>query len=182
MHRAALAVLLTIVACGRTPPPPPVLGPFPDFALTDQAGRAVSRADLRGAVWVADFIFTRCPTICPRLTDRMAELAARTQGVRFVSFSVDPEHDTPAALAAFAAAHGADLTRWSFLTGPIDAVTAGAKLALERDPAQPPEAAIRHGTHFILVDAEGRIRDGYYDSADEDGRARLRADLAALAR
>ncbi len=184
MRVAAALAALAVVACHRAPPPP-VLGPFPDFTLTDQSGRKLSLGDLRGKVWVADFIFTRCPTICPRLTDRMAALEIETHAagdrLRFVSFSVDPENDTPAALAAFAAAHHANLDRWSFLTGPIDAVAAGAKLAVERDPSKPPETGILHGTHFLLVDAAGQIR-GYSDSADTEGRERLSGDIQYLLR
>ena len=163
--------------------PPPVLGAFPDFTLTDQNGRSVRAADLRGHAWVADFIFTRCPSICPLLTEKMAGLAAnpKAKDLRFVSFSVDPSYDTPAVLSAYAAAHHAD---WTFLTGPIatiDAVAAGAKLALERDPAKPAPTAILHGTHFVLIDADGQIR-GYTDSSDDDALARLLADAATIRR
>ena len=167
---------LLLVACHSTPPPP-TLGAFPDFTLTDQSGRTVHVADLRGQPWVADFIFTRCGDVCPRLTEQMARLRKDT-GARAVSFSVDPDYDTPAVLTEYAAAHHAD---WTFLTGPIDAVADGAKLALQRDPTKPAPVSILHGSHFILVDAAGKIR-GYYDPSDEEASARLRADLRALER
>ncbi len=166
-------LLLLLVAC-HSPPPPPTLGAFPDFAMTDQGGRSVHVADLRGRPWVADFIFTRCGDVCPLLTEEMVKLRKDT-GVRAVSFSVDPDYDTPAVLTEYAAAHHAD---WTFLTGPVDAVAEGAKLALQRDPSKPAPVSILHGSRFILVDADGKIR-GYYDT-DEEGRARIRADLRTL--
>jgi len=170
---------LFLIACHSSPAPPPVLGEFPHFALTDQAGHSVHLADLRGRPTVADFIFTRCPTICPRLTERMARLSNELKGVRFVSFSVDPDYDTPAVLTDYAAAHHAG---WTFLTGPIDAVAAGAKLALERDPKNAATTGgILHGTHFLLIDGAGQIR-GYYDSADDESLARLRADVTAVSK
>jgi protein SCO1/2 len=177
---ALFGVVVLLGACHRAPPSPPVLGAFPDFALTDQRGRTVRAADLRGHAWVADFVFTRCPSICPRLTEKMAGLAASpgARDLRFVSFSVDPSYDTPAVLAEYAAAHHAD---WTFLTGPVgvvDAVAAGAKLALERDPTKPAPEAILHGTHFLLIDAAGQIR-GYYDSADDAALARLVDDAGS---
>ena len=76
-----------------------VLGTVPEFAFTDQTGATVRSADLAGRVYVVDFIFTRCPTICPvtsRKMQRLGErLADRADAIRFISFSVDPEHDTP---------------------------------------------------------------------------------------
>jgi protein SCO1 len=169
------ALLALCIAACHSPPAPPTLGAFPDFTLTDQTGRTVRTADLRGHPWVADFIFTRCGDVCPLLTEQMARLRAET-GARMVSFSVDPDYDTPAVLTAYAAAHHAD---WTFLTGQIDAVAAGAKLALERDPSKPAPTSILHGSHFILVDAAGQIR-GYYDSFEQNARARLRADLRSV--
>jgi protein SCO1/2 len=181
MRRAV--VFMVLLACHRAWAPPPPLGAFPDFALTDQTGKPVRATDLRGKVWVADFIFTRCASVCPLLTEHMAHVEAATRElgdrVAFVSFSVDPDFDTPAVLTAYAAAHHADLGRWRFLTGPIDAVAAGAKLALERDPSKPPPQAILHGTHFLLVDAAGQLR-GYTESDDPEAVAKLKSDLAAL--
>ena len=74
-----LVALALLAACSR-PAPPPVLGSAGDFRLTDQSGRAVSSADLAGQVWVGDFMFTTCPSICPLLTERLARL--EVPGVR----------------------------------------------------------------------------------------------------
>ena len=100
-----------------------------------------------------------------------------------MSFSVDPEHDTPARLTQFAAQHGATRPDWWFLTGPVDevkrVVVKGFKEAMEAQPVaagRPPN--VLHGTHFVLVDSEGQIR-GYYRS-DEEGRHALAAAVSAL--
>jgi protein SCO1/2 len=167
-----------------------VLGTVPEFAFTDQTGAKVRSADLAGRVHVVNFIFTRCPTICPvtsRKMQRLAErLADRADAIRFVSFSVDPEHDTPEVLAAFAARYRADPARWKFLTGPPAALKIAAeqgfKVAVERGDA-PAEGtpSITHDTHFILVDRHLRIR-GYYDSDEARRLDELARDAAALAR
>src|SRR2546427_7051085 len=93
----------------KLPPALPALGVIEDFTLTDQFGQPFGSAQLRGKVWVADFIFTRCPTVCPLLTERMGKVQhrARNLGTAFqlVSFTVDPEWDTPERLAVYAHAH-----------------------------------------------------------------------------
>lgn len=165
-----------------------VLGEIPDFALTDHTGAALTRADLAGDVVVANFIFTRCPTVCPVFTMKMQRLTERlvdARGLRFVSFSVDPEHDTPAVLAAYAAEHGADPSRWRFVTGDPEALRAtvedGLKMAMERRGQLPGGAPdIVHATHFVLLDRQGRIR-GYYDSSVRERIDALIADARALA-
>jgi len=135
--------------------------PAPDFALTDQDGRPVSLASLRGHVVLLDFVYTHCPGPCPILTGTHVavqralppELAEK---VRFVSISLDPARDTPEALRAYATARGADLARWSFLTGEPDAVID----VLERYGvgARPGEnGEIDHLVVTYLIDADGRI-------------------------
>jgi protein SCO1/2 len=103
--------------------------------------------------------------------------------VHLVSFSVDPAHDTPPVLAAYAKEHGADPSRWTFLTGDGEAirkaVVDGLKVAAQPVGEDQDLASVFHGSHFVLVDAEGRIR-GYYDSADADATDRLLADLSRL--
>ena len=165
-----------------------VLGTVPEFALTDQTGAPFRAADLAGRVHVVNFIFTRCPTVCPVSSRKMARLAERLEhagAIRFVSFSVDPEHDTPAVLAAYAARYRADPARWKFLTGPPAAVRTAAeqgfKIAVERGEALADGTpSITHGTHFILVDRHLRIR-GYYDSDDPGRLDQLARDAEALA-
>jgi protein SCO1/2 len=164
----------------RLPPAPPVLSTLPAFTMTDQSGQPFGTADLAGKVWVADFIFTSCATACPVLTEHMAriEKRARRLGPDFhlVSFTVDPERDTPSRLAEYAARHGAaDPHKWAFLTGPLDsverAVVDGFKIGLDRHKTADDFWEIVHGEHLVLVDRRLRIR-GYFE-ASSDGLDRL---------
>ena len=156
---------------------------MPAFALTDQNGSPLGSEQLRGRSWVAAFMFTRCPTICPRITRLMRELQveakARGVGLRLVSFSVDPDNDTPAVLRAYADRYGADLSSWSFLTGDLGVVqkTAvdGFKMALEKGSSSTPES-ILHGSHLVLVDPDLRLR-GYYRTEHGDDTKRLLLDV-----
>ncbi len=169
------------------PRPAPVLGTLPGFQLTDQEGRPFGSGDLAGRVWVASFIFTRCETVCPRITAQMARIQARTRNLEpelhLVSFSVDPEHDTPARLAEYARAHRASPRMWTFLTGSADAVRdtveKGLRVSMGREPGDPSPAAISHGTHLVLIDGAGRIR-GYYDPEAADVVDRVVLDAALL--
>jgi protein SCO1/2 len=156
---------------------------LPAFELTDHNKQPVSRDSLLGKVWVASFIFTSCPSICPRLTAKMATLQApllENDDVRFISFSVDPETDTPEKLAAFATKHGATSPRWLFLTGDpkvVDAtVLTGFKMVLQR-PATG-SIDISHAERFCAVDKKGHVR-GLYDTSEE-GLAALKAKVTEL--
>lgn len=178
-----LAGLLLISALVAVPvaffllpaPPLPALYPMPAFALTSEQGKRFGAQDVAGKVTVANFIFTNCPTVCPRLTSRMAELQKRfadEAGVHLLSFSVDPKNDTPPVLAAFGRQFGQDPSRWTFLTGDLaaveKAVVEGFKVHMEG--AGDPNATafdIVHGEHFVLVDAGGIIR-GYYQPGAEE--------------
>jgi len=184
-----LAALTTWIAMRAPSAAPPVYSTVPEFRLTAHTERPFGSAELRGHVWIANFIFTRCPTVCPALTARMAEVQARTEALpdlRLVSFSVDPAFDTPPVLAALARQVGAG-PRWSFLTGSLDAiraaVEAGLKISAGRGPGEEgpviDPAQVLHGTHFVLVDGEGRIR-GYHDVDDEQGFEELLAAAKAL--
>jgi protein SCO1 len=166
----------------------PPLGSVGSFSLTDQAGRPVSEATLRGQVWAAAFFFTRCPTICPRITRRMRDLqqAAAKAGVKLqlVSFSVDPDNDTPDVLSAYAKQYGADLATWRFLTGDLEVVRRtseqGFKLALDGKATPNAEGfGLFHGSHLVLVDAAGQIR-GYYRTSEDAQMAQLLKDAALI--
>ncbi len=172
------------------PPTPalPVMATVPAFSLQSEQGKAFGAADLRGRVWVASFIFTRCPTLCPRVTRLMAGLQPRALAhpgrVRLVSISVDPEHDGPEVLAAYGRRFGADPRAWTFLTGSFetikDTVENGFRVAMGREGKTIDDpAAVFHGTHFVLVDQEMRIR-GYYDLDQAGGPDRLLRDVERL--
>jgi protein SCO1/2 len=177
---------------GDARPAQPALGDYgtvPPFSLRDQAGAEVTEAWLRGRLTLVDFVFTRCDTICPVLSMKFARLDAQLRDlpdVRLLSFSVDPEHDTPEVLAPYAARHGADPARWKFVTGRYDAVRTlveGALMTAMEAAGQAPSGApdIRHGGHFLLVDRELTIV-GIYDSGEAARLDALVRDVRALAR
>jgi protein SCO1 len=170
--------------------PLPRLGSLPDFSFTREDGSAWGSAQLRGHPFVANFIFTRCPTICPAFTRKMARVQKDTDafgpGLQLVSFSVDPTYDTPERLAEYARKHGANPARWSFLTGDYtrvkDTVVNSFKISMGRESMDEADVlGIFHGNHFVLVDGTGEIR-GYYESADDEAFERLLRDAARLAR
>ncbi len=160
----------------------PVLWDAPAFAFPDQDGRRTTGDDFRGRPYVADFIFTTCTTACPTLTAKLGLLRrqVRSADARFVSFSVDPAHDTPAALKAYAANWGDVDPRWRLLsTDPagLAAVVKGMRVTVAATgDAQNP---ILHSTLFLLVDGGGHVR-GVYDTTDSAAMARLADDLRGL--
>ena len=170
-------ILLTLIRplTRHLPEPPKQLSLLPAYSLVAADGRPFGSQELAGQVYVANFIFTRCPSVCPKLTAAMAELQGRfdeagVDDVHLVSISVDPEYDTPQRLSNYGRAHGADPERWTLLTGELSAIRS---LVFEgfRTPLGEPDpdgnlVDIAHATRFVLVDDEGGIR-GYYDSDAE---------------
>lgn len=152
----------------------------PDFRLTTQQGKPLTLSDMKGKIWIADFIFTNCPTICPAMTQEMARLQSEfvADPVYFVSFSVDPERDTSRVLSRYAKAYGADDRRWHFLTGNKAAIYEltedGFSLAAGHNGTE-----LLHSTRFVLVAPDGNIYD-YYDSRSKPALLRLRRDVKAL--
>jgi protein SCO1 len=185
-----LAVAARDLAQGRFSPPPR-LGALPDFTFTRQDGQPFGLKQLKGHPFVANFIFTRCPTVCPVFSQKMARLQDDTAklgtDLKLVSFSVDPAYDTPERLDEYARRYRADFARWNFLTGDYatlkDTIVQGFKVSMGREPgaAEDDLLSIFHGTHFVLVDGTGEIR-GYYDSADPEATQRLKDDASRLAR
>jgi len=183
----AAGAVAVVGARARRAPEPPRLGSLPEFRLVERSGRPLSLADLKGRPWVADFIFTQCAGACPAMTARMARLRRDVSAdVQFVSFTVDPAHDTPEVLAGYAATFRAD-EGWRFVTGPAKDLyalsVAGFKLAAMEVPpgeqAAGGDGPFLHSSKFVLVDGAGVIR-GYYDSTDEAAMRTLAADTAAL--
>ena len=162
-------------------------GDVPDFSLTDRSGATVTLSQLRGKIWIADFIYTTCTDTCPLQTGMMARLqndyTAKTN-FQLVSVTVDPERDTPSVLAEYAARHKADPQRWFFLTGQRDRIIRliqdGFHLAVATLPSGVESAGmIPHSPRFVLIDQHARIR-GYYDSRELEAFVRLKNDLETL--
>jgi protein SCO1 len=146
------------------------LGPF---RLVERSGRVVTESDLAGRVWIASFIYTRCPLTCPRMTSVVRGLQDRLAktDIQLVSLSVDPERDTPDVLANYAQTFGADADRWWFLTGPKAEVHAlindRFKLGVVETGAADRQAGAEefsHSARLALVD-RGKVV-GYFDSSD----------------
>jgi len=157
----------------------PVLWRMPAFSFPDQHGTPTATADLRGHVWIANFIFTHCTSICPLITAKMALLQRRLHNpdMRFVSFSVDPARDTPEVLKRYAAGWRAGETRWSLLgTTPAGLESLAAAMYVT---VKPSENDINHTRLFFLVDADGSVR-GIYESDRNDAVERLVRDAEAL--
>lgn len=172
----------------------PVLFEVAPFTLTNQAGQPFSSASLRGQVWVADIIFTRCAGPCARMTRRLAELQAAVpaaQPLRLVSLTTDPDHDTPEVLDRYARRFNADPARWQFLTGskPQIAQAAMRSLKLTAEPKKPgemenPNDLFIHSTILVVVDKQGRARavvETEPGEGDAEGPAGT-PDAAALVR
>jgi protein SCO1/2 len=133
-----------IVAEGRPSGEMARLGKAPDFSLRRSEGGTLATADLRGKIWVADFIFTHCAAECPMMTTRLTALQAAIPAelpVRFVSISVDPDRDTPEILAEYAERNGADRNRWFFATGPFPEIRRIAEEGFHLGVGTPEEAA-----------------------------------------
>lgn len=168
--------------------PLPVIAQLPNFELTNRDGRLVSLAQLQGAPFIADFIFTRCNGICPFMTKQMSRVVEElppNAKVGVVSFSVDPDHDTPEVLQAYAEKYEAP-DFWYFLTGTRAELHSLSKDGFLLAVADVPEEEqveggepIVHSNRFVLVDGQSRIR-GYYDAFDENDVQRLLSELQRL--
>ena len=175
-------VMVSVIAASLWRRELPVMAAAPAFELIDQDETPVTLESLRGSVWIADFIFTQCAGPCPIMTAKMAKLQqeSASPNVRFVSFSVDPQRDTPAVLKEYGAKFGADPKRWKFLTGPQDAIFTTARGMMVTALPASEQNTILHSERFILIDAEGNIRR-YYDSNDAKDMESLKRDAAMLA-
>jgi protein SCO1/2 len=191
---AATAILVPSLLARRSPPPPlPKLGPLPaSFTLIDHTGAAVTPETLRGKVIIADFVFTRCDTICPVLSMKMRRVQDQTMDVadqvKLISFSVDPAHDTPAELATYAARFHADDTRWRFATSPRGdkadlAPIAQALMSPMEEAGTTSSGApnIVHSNYFFLIDKHLELR-AFYDAEDAPKMEKMLIQARRLAR
>jgi protein SCO1/2 len=183
MLRRAAVLLVLAAACAAPQPELPRLFPVPDTQLVDEAGRPVRLSSFQGGVTVYNFIFTSCTGTCPIMTNNMRRLTAKVDDdapVRFVSISVDPARDTPAALAAYAKRVRND-PRWTFLTGDRDAIVKlsvqGFKLTAG-DP-MPGGEPLLHSSKFAVADRGGMIRE-YYGGTDGDAAEHVAKTVARL--
>ncbi len=158
----------------------------PSFTFKDQTGRSFSSAELKGKVWVADFIFTRCAGQCPMLEQWLRVLQSDwkgNEGFQLVSFSVDPDYDTVPILRQYAKDLQADDAQWHFLTGPkgqiYPVIQKGFHLTAEKDPQGTPGFEFIHTTRLILVDENGMIR-GMYDGQEAAEVEKLKKDIRHL--
>lgn len=171
--------------------PLPVYGAIAEFSLTNQVGRAVSLGDLRGHVWVADIIFTRCAGPCLKMSRQMKELEEALPGssqTRLVTLTTDPVFDTPAVLQTYAERFGAKPERWLFLTGTKPQIAALAvdslKLtAVEKTPEERanPQDLFIHSTIFVLADKRGRLRGVYETEGEGVDAAAVKSRILAAA-
>ena len=157
---------------------------IPHFVFINQDSVPFDSKKLIGKVHVADFMFTSCPGICPVMSSQMQRLQEMTKDFppfQMLSFTVDPDRDTPSKLKEYAKEHRADLKRWTFLTGPMDSIykvgIKGYYLGMQKDSTEP--GGYLHSGRFVLVDGKGLIR-GYYDGTNVNDVNRLRDDLAVL--
>jgi cytochrome oxidase Cu insertion factor (SCO1/SenC/PrrC family) len=164
-------------------------GSVPQFSLVERDGRRITLSDLRGKIWIVNFIYTNCPDTCPIQSAQMRQFQEEFQNekdLRLVSITVDPKRDTPEVLSEYAKRFSADAGRWLFLTGEKETIHNFAQEgfhlgAVEIPHEKRPESGATH-THsprFVLVDREAQIR-GYYVSTDPDAMKRLRRDLNVL--
>jgi protein SCO1 len=164
---------------------------IPDFTLTDQNGKAFTQAQTKGKVYVADFFFTRCGSICPKISSqltRFQDTFLNNDEVLIVSHSVDPENDTPEVLQKYAKSYDAKAGKWHFLTGSKKDIY---NLALKGyfipvsdasvyDKAiKNPDEAFIHSEKLILIDKEGHIR-GFYDGTSQKDVDRLLLETKVL--
>ena len=184
---------LAFAGTGCFPPPAPPstddhLYPVSDFSLTERSGQTIRKADLLGKVWVAAFVFTRCAGPCTQVSGVMARLQhelAHSKDVVLVSFSVDPEYDSPKVLSEYATKFGAEPNRWLFLTGKPDDVyrliREGFKLTAQQNEGadRTPGNEVMHDTRLAVVDRDGEIR-GYYQATEPEAVGQLEEKIARL--
>ncbi|MFD2761610.1 SCO family protein [Lentibacillus juripiscarius] len=146
-----------------------------DFEFTTQDKETLSNEDLKGEWWIADFVFTNCTTVCPPMTRNMAELQQKMKeenlDAQLVSFSVDPERDTPKALKEFAQNFQADFSNWTFLTGyEFQTIKEFSIKSFKSLLKKPPEGSdqVTHGTSFFLINPEGKVIKRYSGTKTEE--------------
>lgn len=160
----------------------------PGFSLTDQNGKLVDSSVVKGKIHVADFFFTRCGTICPKISSqltRVQDIFRDNPDIVFLSFSVDPEHDSPQKLQDYARKYEAIPGKWYFLTGDKAQIYRLAQRGYFLPVVDhgvsygKPDETFIHSEKLVLVDKEGYIR-GFYDGTDPEDVDRLVLEMRVL--
>lgn len=147
---------------------------IPEFRYLNQDSLMIESESMKGKIWISDFFFTHCPTICPPMTSQMKRLNNNLNDLsaelQFMSFSIDPDRDTPSRLREYISAHDIELKNWHFFTGDEQATH---RLGIEAflvhagtDDTQP--GGFAHGDIFTLVDREGHVRGIYHGTVEQD--------------
>lgn len=145
-----------------------------DFTFINCDGRPIGKEDLLGKPWIAGFVFTRCTSTCPMITQKMRELQDRLkhEDVQLVTFAVDPERDPPNVLLKYAEQYGADLSRWYFLWGEAKPVYGLIHRSFQMPVQMPDDLTgnfqVIHSNNLMLVDAQGVVQGKYLGTKDED--------------
>ena len=160
--------------------------PLPEFKLTERSGREFDSNELKGQIWIGSFFFASCPGPCRKMNLKLAELTDEwpADKVRFVSISVDPKNDSPAALQDYAKSFGADDEQWLFLTEPGDDVQKLARQGFKVAASTSGDSAaadhpITHSDRLIVIDGRGQIR-GYFSATDDVSVALLKRKVNQL--
>ncbi|RIV21624.1 SCO family protein [Fibrisoma montanum] len=210
VHRNAwlliLALFVVTAGCSTTDDKLPILGQreavtktvdgkdvvdsvyhsIPDFKFVSQYGDTVTAKALDNKIYVADFFFTTCPTICPKMKTQLKRVYDKYKGnpdVMLLSHTIDPEHDSVAVLKEFATGLGIADRQWLFVTGSRDdiyEIGQNSYMVTAQEDASAPGGVVHSGA-FILVDKEKHIR-GVYDGTTEEGVNKLMADMDKLLR
>lgn len=163
-----LGLILFLVACGGEEIETNMDESVKPFEFTTESNDTLSNEDLNGEWWVADFVFTNCTTVCLPMTSNMSVLQTKMQeediDAQLVSFSVDPDYDSPEVLTEYAADYDADLDNWTFLTGydfdTIKELSIKSFKSLLAE-APPGDDQVTHGTSFFLVNPDGEVIKKY---------------------
>ena len=169
------------------------IGKAPKFSFTDQHGNIISNATFKDKVYVLDFIFTTCPSICPIMTKNMVTVqnAFNNKPIGIVSITINPENDTPEVLKAYAEEYGVTNPDWHFLTGDKETIykLANEGFNLYAGQGDQFEGGFEHSGMFALIDKDGNIvcrKDNfgnpivYYDGIEPEGIEMLISDIQQL--
>ena len=158
---------------------------IPNFTYLNQDSMQITSSAMKGKVWIADFFFTSCPSICPKMTSQMKRLAILTKDldkhIQFISFSINPTYDRPSKLRAYRKHYGVTAKNWQFFTGDEEATHALGVDYFQVFANKDIESAggYAHSPAFVLVDKEGYVR-GVYIGTDTKQVDLLQKDVRKL--